>query len=197
MEKYKNSDLTTPDSRSPGLGVTIEGLRDKLDTLELHGGVPEDVRSAFNSARTLFLYGYFYYPFFSLSLPVVAGVVEMALRARYPFQPTQPGQSDWRGLRVLLKKAADDGLLSEAGFPHLEASRTWWREVADAMEVATGERCFDDPPPYVEKLIDSLPKVRNSFIHTSGHPIGTPPMMLTSMVVSAEIINQLWPRPAE
>ncbi|HJY88437.1 MAG TPA: hypothetical protein VKE24_16500 [Candidatus Acidoferrales bacterium] len=50
--------------------------------------------------------------------------------------------------------------------------------------------------PYVDVLIESLPGVRNKFTHPEMQAIVPPGMAVDSLIVAAEIINQLWPAPS-
>jgi hypothetical protein len=50
-------------------------------------------------------------------------------------------------------------------------------------------------PPYVDIVRTWLPKVRNSFAHPKMHTILMPGQVVDSLILAAEIVNQLWPRP--
>src|SRR5262249_14142595 len=112
------------------LGTTLADTFRRAAALELHVGVPEAVRSCMNAVKTLFVYGWFYYPFYGMIPFQASSVVEMALRLRIPW--TSEGE-DSRGLRNLLEQANKLQLLHEDGFHHLLAARAEAREIARAM----------------------------------------------------------------
>ncbi len=184
-----------PDPRSDALvaidanGVRTMALDDQyvaVANVELHAGVPEDVRSYMETVKTLYLYGWLYYPFYTLAHFLSCTAVEMALHlrfeAKYANEKCKPAL--WR----LLQDADDANLLSDGGFPTLPAAQALMQEIGESLnaQLATPER-------YVDVLKKSLPKIRNAFAHPKNHTILMPGMALSGMIRSAEIINQLWP----
>jgi hypothetical protein len=174
-----------PDPRSESLGPPLETQYPLLDDFRLHDGVPESVRSYLNSVVTLWLYGWLYYPFYSLAIFLSTTAVEMALQERFP-------ERRGVGLKRLLKVAKKAGMLCDEGFPSLK----YRRENAAILDEQIGQTP-DAPPdePYVDVLIERLPNVRNKFAHPQMHTIVFPGMVVDSLIVAAEIINQLWPVP--
>jgi hypothetical protein len=55
-----------------------------ISETQLHPAVPDDVRSCFEMAKSLVLYAWLYYPFFTTAHIHVALTVEMALRMKLP-----------------------------------------------------------------------------------------------------------------
>jgi hypothetical protein len=49
----------------------------------------------------------------------------------------------------------------------------------------------------VDVIIENLPEIRNKFAHPEMHAIVPPGMAVDSLVLAAEVINQLWPRPSQ
>jgi hypothetical protein len=86
-----------------------------LQYCQIHGDVPEDVRSYFNVAVTLYLYGWLYYPFYTLASERSFFAVEMALRKRLPPKKLNKKGRDPRNLVDLLTEAKD-GLMRDEGF---------------------------------------------------------------------------------
>lgn len=167
--------------------VTLENSYELLEYVQLHISVPEDVRSYMEATKTLFVYGWFYYPFYALASFLATTAVEMALRARLPKQG-----KDYRGLEKLFKEAITKGLLRDEEFQsreHVQASRAtimkWFYQSSQ-----------DNPPepeiPYAEEVARRLTKFRNQFAHPHGHWIMVPGQAVDILVIAAEVINQLW-----
>jgi hypothetical protein len=184
-----------PDPVSFGMGPPLEKQYESLGYFRLHNGVPESVRSYFDSVVMLCLYGWLYYPFYTLASFLSTTAVEMALRERLPKKLDRKGR-DLRGLKSLLQTAGKMGLLRDNGFPSLK----YRRENSEMMAEAMGE-IGDQPPvlppevPYVHILVETLPDIRNVLAHPTIHTILTPGMAVDSLILAAEIINQLWAAP--
>jgi len=162
----------------------------------LHDGVPEDVRDYFHVVVTLYLYGWLYYPFYMLASERSFFALEMALRKRLPPKKLDKKGRDRRSLGDLLREAKDAGLLRDEGFPSLENQRANAEERNQQMAEILGRAPESQSQvPYVDVLIETLPKMRNRFAHPNMQIIMPPGPMLDSLIVTAEIINQLWPRP--
>jgi hypothetical protein len=84
--------------------MKLEDHYQLVSSVELHAGVPDQVRSYFETVRTLILYGWLYYPFYALSQNACGMAVEIALRVRLPGQG-----NDRRGLADLFKEAVKKG----------------------------------------------------------------------------------------
>jgi hypothetical protein len=163
----------------------------------LHDGVPDDVHSYFNALVTLYLYGWLYYPFYTLASERSFFAVEMALRKRLPPQKLDKKGRDRRSLGDLLREARDAGLLREEGFPSLENRRANAEELNQHMAEILGQDPEPQPEaPYVDVLIETSPWLRNRFAHPDMQTILTPGQALDSLILAAEIINQLWPKPS-
>lgn len=162
----------------------------------LHDGTPEDVRSYFNTVVTLYLYGWLYYPFYTLAAFLSSFAVEMALRERFPPKKLSKKGRDPRFLGDLLREAKDAGLLRDEGFPSLENSRANAEALNQQLAEIIGRNPEPQPvKPYVDVLIEWLPKIRNDFAHPDMHTIMPPGPALDPLIVATEIINQLWPKP--
>lgn len=193
MANIKNKDrFFEPDPLSESLAPPLELQYEHLKHCRLHEDVPEAVTSYFNAVVSLWLYGWLYYPFYTLADFLSSVVVEMALRERLPAKPDRKGR-DPRGLKVLLKEAKSAGLLRDEAFPSLERRREEGEEMRKQLAEILGRSPEPAPEvPYAEVLIEALPRIRSSFAHPKMHAIVTPGMALDSLIVAAEIINQLW-----
>jgi hypothetical protein len=187
MESIKGREqFLDPDPRSRSSGPPLEKQYELLHYFWLHDGVPDSVCSYMNAVVTLWLYGWLYYPFYPLSIFLSTTAVELALKERFP----KEGR-DRRGLKKLLRTAKTAGLLRDEGFPSLKYRREYTATiVGKPPQSLPGE-------PYVDVVIESLPDTRNQFAHPDMHTIMTPGMAVDSLILAAEIINQLWPAPSQ
>jgi hypothetical protein len=166
------------------------------DYCSLHDGVPEDVHSYFNAIVSLYLYGWLYYPFYTLASERSFFVVEMALKKRLPPKKLSKKGRDPRFLGELLKEAKDAGLLRDEGFPSLENRRANAQELDQHMAEILGRAPVPQPEvPYVDVVIRTFPWLRNRFAHPDMQNIMPPGPALDGLILAAEIINQLWPKP--
>jgi hypothetical protein len=165
-----------------------------LQYCQIHGDVPEDVRSYFNAVVTLYLYGWLYYPFYTLASERSFFAVEMALRKRLPPKKLNKKGRDPRNLVDLLREAKDAGLMGDEGFPSLENRRASAEEEAEIL----GRDPEPQPQePYVDVLIRAFPRVRNRFAHPNMQSIMPPGPALDGLILAAEIINQLYAKPKQ
>src|SRR6266446_1007194 len=72
------------DSKYPGIfrKRTVEDFHRAAESIELHDGVPEEIRNHFQTARNLIIYSWFYYPFNITAELCAYTSVEYALRLR-------------------------------------------------------------------------------------------------------------------
>jgi hypothetical protein len=112
--------VVRPIGSSESRGASVSDHYGDLEGLDLNPGVPEPVGGYMNVIKNLYLYGWLYYPFFTVCHTHTAMAVEMALRLRMP-EPVP--QQDRRTLRPLLKQAVSKGLIQDSGFPSLPAKQ--------------------------------------------------------------------------
>lgn len=177
--------------------LTLEHLYECiLQYCSLHEGVPEDIRDYFHVVVTLYLYGWLYYPFYTLASERSLFAIEMALRKRLPPKRLDKKGRDRRSLGDLLREAKDVGLLRDEGFPSLENRRANAEELNQHMAEILGRDPEPQPEaPYVDVLIQSFPWLRNRFAHPNMQTILAPGQALDGLILAAEIVNQLWPPP--
>ena len=145
-----------------GYVISLPKLHAALSRIELHAGVPEDVCGQFNVARNMALYHYFHYAMAPEVQMKTYSVIELALKRRFPASAT-------RTLAPLLKEALAVGLLKDSGFRHLK-----------------------DPDPnnsYCHRLVEVLPKLRNSSAHGSTN---LTPDCVGHIEKCADLVNQLF-----
>jgi len=199
METIKKIDeITVPDFRSTtwvkldrasgtAERITLEDSYRVAEYFQLHDGVPAEIRSYMDSVRTLFIYGWFYYPFYTFAGFLGTTAVEMALRVRFP----KPGR-DFRGLKKLFRQAVKERLVRDENFASREHARTWEAAILAAMR--EGGSAYESPPerPYAEVVEERLRRVRNEFAHPEAQWIMVPGQAISVLVLCAEVINQLW-----
>lgn len=155
-----------------------------LSAVSLHEHVPEDVRSYFETIKNVCLYGWFVYPFFTVSAFLSYTAIEMALRKS--FQTDDPDRK-WNFKR-LLREAKDRHLISDDGFPSIQAQREYLSMLAAEVGPPFDQYVAD----YCSILVECLPQLRNSFAHPASNTILTPGDAVSSLAIAAEFINQLF-----
>jgi hypothetical protein len=193
MERMKGRhELLEPDARSSmfvkmdstGSGVlpmTIDDFHEWASYVKVSENVPEDVRSYVETIKNVFVFGWCHYPFCTLAAFLATTAVEMALRKRYPM-----AGRDRRSFATLLKRAEDDGLLTDDRFP-AEFSRPLEVQTVDdgvAMEIMNHS--------VAERITSRIPSLRNEFAHPGAHWIMPPGPALDMLILSAAVINALW-----
>lgn len=162
MERMKEfASVLEPDARNLGYvrldarsGVasqlTIADHYDIVAGIELYPTVPDEIRSSFETVKTLVLYGWLYYPFFAMSLVYVALTVEMALRTRLP-----KSSKGHRGLANLFKEAESQGLIPKGGF-----NVDPFRKLRNSFVHATSQTIL--PPGYAIDMLSISAKLVNT-----------------------------------
>ena len=195
MEVLKHlDDLTQPDSRQSGFvtfdpelqefrPITIEDMYSRVKGITLHDGVPEDVRTHFATALNLAAYSWFYYPFNVTARLHGYISIEYALRMRFP------SQSKPAAFKMLVQRAVKEGLVRDKGFSSYREP-----DISHLPPEIQERFVLPEPDAYVNALIENIPALRNSL----AHGVQMLDMHGTQSVrVSAEFINQLWPRPGD
>ncbi|MBK9217452.1 MAG: hypothetical protein RJA63_892 [Pseudomonadota bacterium] len=169
MEEVKRMDeLTKIDERHLLLGqITgrvpdLQKRHDFVTAIEMHAGVPDEIRSQFNVAKNMALYQYFFYALAPEVQHKTYTIIEYALKLKDAPKPEH-------GLKRLLSKAVKEGWISDAGFRHIEQPQP--------------------DNPYCNWLVDNLPKLRNEAAHGSNM---LTPDCLDHLVKCADFVNQLF-----
>lgn len=215
MERLKELDkLTAPDSRH-GVFVALhvqEGTQqlttrqltdadrhEVMAALELPESVPETVRSAFAVMRTLWLYGWFYWPFYTLAGFHAILCLDLALTIRIAQEDgiTNPR---WQtpSLQKMLKRAIESGWVTDEGIAHVKRLR----EQSSRMRSWLPEELFgaspdpweESPQRYCRILLETLPSFRNDFAHPKHYWHGLPGDSLLIIENVHGLIEQLFRR---
>jgi len=195
MEELKKpSDIVKPDERQaffslvdPVTGrsrpLMLEDLYASAASINLHCGVPESIRSHFAGAKNLLVYAWYYYPFNVTARFISMVSIEYALRVRFGASPSTP-------LKHLVRKAVEEGLIRDEGFSHLDSVNDEGESVAESP----ARTSIPNRSRYVDRLIDLLPRLRNSLAHGT-HMVH--PHSARSVQIAADFINQLFVKPAD
>jgi hypothetical protein len=175
---------------STGKQLTIEDRYGEISSIRLNSSAPEDVRSYFATLQNLCVFAWFSYDFYALVFFLTFTLIEMALKLRLPHKGR-----DRRTLRPLLQEAIKQKLIDEKMFTHIKVIR---RQRAEDLRLLRGiEKITRANLPkknaYLEVLLKSLPKLRNSFAHPGAQAIHFPHEAIFSLRFTAEFINQLFP----
>ena len=194
MEDFKLfQEILEPDPRQKFWGVmtaqgafrslTLEDFHETAKAIELHEGVPEDIRNHFQTARHLQIYSFFCYPFHVSAMMHAYASAEFALKLK---AGTPEG-----GFKRLLKTGVREGWIRDDGFKVVQ----WQKERLESdTELDSETEGSPALKGYCEILYDSLPFLRNelmhgaSFLHNSS---------ATTLQICADLINQLFPTPAK
>lgn len=167
--------------------ISLEDYHRMANSIRLHNGVPEEVRDQFETARNLIVYSWFYYPFNVTSQLQAIACVEFALKLKAGCRVVLKGRPP--GLKKLLKKAVDEGWVTDNGF-------TKAREVKPPVSGKAMFRTMSGQvvATYCETMIENLPEMRNYLMHGENllHSRGS-----EWVQECAEIINQLFAGPEE
>lgn len=153
-------------ARVTGRLLDINLLYRAVESIELGGAVPDDIRGQFNVARNMALYTYFCYALAPEVQLKTFTIIELALRLR-------AGNPKGKTLRPLLKLAVSEGWIRDSGFRHVE-------------NPLPGN-------PYCHSLIDTLPALRNGSAHGSTN---LTPDTVWYLERCADLVNQLFAQPS-
>ncbi|MFQ5715371.1 MAG: hypothetical protein ACE5GU_15210 [Candidatus Scalinduaceae bacterium] len=187
MEKLKLLDeLCEPDERQKLFVVfnsetgdkrsrKLEDVYAEAKSIKLHSGVPEEIRSHFNTARNLLVYSWFFYPF-NVTAQLLAFIsVEFALKEK-------TCETD-ASFKKLLKLAVKKKWINEKGFSHIKVND----DISKENHLI--EKDNTEAHNYCDALVEAMPKLRNALAHGNDmlHNRG-----YLSVRICADFINQLF-----
>lgn len=198
----KLCELTTPDPRSqmwvvpdPDTAelrsIKVEDIHSQLEELELHEGVPERVRTHFDTTRNLFLYSWFVYRFRSVAEWHASATLELALKIKT--------EGKVKYLPNLIDHAIRNDWVKNEGFSVWQSAKQDIERRNMIMKELLTQAGLESNPAndeesnydYMMILRDSLPYIRNKYAH--GSNMLGPGTYLHLLIVS-EFINQLFER---
>ena len=167
------TNLKTGEARSLAF-TDIEG---RVNDIRIATSAPEDVQNLLVTAKNLLLYSWFYYPFSVTAALQASMAIERALRLKLAAQPKDT-------LTHLLRRAIQDGLITDAGFPR-------WKEYIEAFQCIHSLRKGSKKKLTLTTiLLDTFPKFRNAIAH--GGPL-LDDLGFRHLDIAAEVILQLYP----
>jgi hypothetical protein len=202
------AEVLLPDGRRANLVGTLAEEHADLDSIQLHAGVPLDVRQLFETAKNVSLYSWFVFRFHPVAESSALACLELALNLRATGLERLPDAFRSPSLSTLLKAAIESGVIGEDRFPSREAylrQAAHMRKLAQLVLSGSDNAEMADPTEDELKQADAevsmtnhlrslFPTIRNAMAH--GSPRLTPMSRSTLRLVS-EAINQLFPRPDE
>jgi hypothetical protein len=196
----KLCDLTKPDPRSEMWLVTdpntgqfrskkIEDLYSQIEKLVLHEGVPEKVRTHFETTRNLFLYSWFVWRFRAVAEWHSCATLELALKIKT--------KGKIKYLPKLIDYAIENGLVKNEGFSVWQSARERFEQNKITMKeflrqmVLESKQSLDEEfnYDYMGILKESIRYIRNEYAHGSSK-LGLGQYL--SLQIVSEFINQLF-----
>ena len=178
-------------------GVRQRALRDDYNDasdLVLPEGVPAGIRDYFDGARMLWVYGWFYYPFYSMAAVHSYLCVELALDERV----AREGIVLTRKQRTLEAKLA---VAVERQWFSPDAFGTMRRRIERARFYATEEGITEPLPGLAPealsadmvRLLSHLRHFRNAAAHPDGLTVWLPGMSYVQLEFVRDLLAQLFP----
>lgn len=167
------SEITKKDERFPFVRIkdgkpkeiTVEDLQKDVARIQLSPRVPETTRKVFTVCKKLYVFGYFYYPFFTVSQHYAFLTLESAMRNKY--------------IEIFGK---DYKWIERGGF------RT--EEYYGLRKIRKGLVGTKVIPKEEEEMYDVAGKMRNLLSHLTKMPTLLPSLAIIKRV--AEMINVLY-----
>lgn len=203
--------INAPDPRTALFSKKLVDYHRDVSSISLNDNVPREIVLQFETAKNLYLYGWFVWRFFTISEHHAFSCLELALRSCYkdtiPKQKYFP-RSNEPGLKALLRYAMDRGDIKNEEF------ETWRRitfnkarsrykhkriqemidKNLDQIELNYDEVaiCEEDKNwNYVQMLSEILPKQRNEHAHGS-RAVNMFHGPLDTLRIVSEVINQIY-----
>jgi hypothetical protein len=201
------SEITDPDPRQKYFTGTLEERHAALYILNLHAGVPLEVRQSFETAKNLSLYTWFVYRFHQVSELMAYITLEMALRKRFLIDCPY---AEVPTFSVLLKLAATNKWIVNERFPSLytKAKQYAWElknfKLMDEHDFASTPSmvCVEPDESEITEALSEIDlvggitsnanKLRNKLAHGS---VSLHPHSISTLSIISEVINQLFDLP--
>jgi len=177
-------------------------LKDRYDTVagwELSEAVPEGVRSAYNVARMLWVYGWFYWPFYTIASLHAILSLDMALLVRWCREDGISGPVKRSpSLREMLERAVRERWITDEGIAYAKGIRASAREEYEnyppELRAVLGPNPWEESDQrYCNLLLESIPKLRDAFAHPKNYWHGLSTFSLMDLENVHGLIQQLIP----
>ena len=142
------------DASSPSghRSVTLKDFYETAESIQLHDGVPEQIRDQFQTARNLIIYSWFYYPLNVTADLCAYATAEHALRIK-------AGKASARSsFRRLLKKAVEENWIRDEHFTHVKWKHESLREYNESLPPEYRHPQSQLAQDYCKVMTDTWPK---------------------------------------
>jgi hypothetical protein len=196
----KLCEICKPDTRSehwaiidPDMGkfrlIKIEDIYSQLEKIELHKGVPKQVRTHFDTTRNLLLYSWFVYRLMPVAEWHASASLELALKIK--------SNGKVKGLKKLIELAIENGWIKNERFSVWRSAKQSYEQrkvmmeeffnkiKSESTQVHDGEFDYE----YIEVLKNTIPPIRNVYAHGANFLHGGAYLHLE---IVSEFINQLF-----
>lgn len=174
--------FVTPDAESPS-GFRLRELADTyafMADLALPEAIPGTVRGYFDAARMMWVYGWYYYPFYTWSALHAMTCVEMGLRVRYRSESDNP--SSRASFADMLQKAVKRQWLTIDGFSRFNDIRE------NRPDLGT-----PDLAQMLDQYLMSFRRIRNWHAHPDQFSYMIPSHGAATIRFARETLLQLFP----
>ena len=186
---FSVQDSSHPDGFRP---LTIDDTYHRAASLLLPSQVPADIRGYFDTARTLWVFGWYNYPFYTWAAIHADICAEMGLKRRLK-EELGPKPT----LHAMLTAAVEKGWLHADGFTRMRnrhANRAWMSELLERIgyPVAPAHEA-EDLKELVTSQLANFRRLRNMWVHADGlsyMPSGTG---YVALEFTRDLLVQLFP----
>lgn len=169
--------------RSVALGfrpLTVADTYAEMDVLSLPESVPNSVRGYYDATRMMWVYGWYYYPFYTWAVFHAATCVEMGLRLRIDAEG-RPVTARQPSFQTMLRHAVKHNWLSLNGFSSFRDDRTGQEDAVPDLTALLGH------------FLQTFRRVRNSHAHPSQFGYVLPGHGYRSVRFAHDVLIQLFP----
>lgn len=183
-------DLCSPDKRNVDLNITLDSLRRSLNEVAISGEVPEKISKMIKVAHKLYLYAFFEYDFYTLSMIYLALLTETAIKERFLIELPANVELIKKGERTIIG-CRFSGIYEKLkngwkikGFEKINRSL---KSIIDWLI-----QCNVLPDRYKQFEVDSLRNVRNMSAHLESKEIYPHGMAIQFYLRTVDFINCLY-----
>jgi len=136
--------------------ITLEDLRDGVKNIQLSQNVPDEVKEIFEISKRLFIFGYFYYRFFTVSQHYAFLALESALRNKYKeLFNVSDKKLEEINLKNIIDKLAKRGIIAEDKKSLYDAGR----DLRNALSHLTQRKVLTPDAVILERTAEMINKL--------------------------------------
>jgi hypothetical protein len=178
----RNEDIYRISSPNNVKYLEFKDYYDQVANYNLNTSVPSNVISYFETIRNLFIYGWYYYLFYTIARGLTFMCIELALKEKFKVKNGY--------LKKLLRRAIKEKIIQVEKLSYFSNIKKI-KIVEKAPKEITTESSAMSTEEYANFLLDSIPALRNFFAHPYGQLL-PPAAALSSIQISTELINQIF-----